>query len=151
MTDSRSQPSQGRAEKLLRFLKEDGLTVLIVVVIVAVYAYLRTPGDEFASLSELDARLTAGQPTIVEFYANNCSICLLNKPRVDQLERDLAGQATVLRLNIKDNVGLALASRWNVVGVPTFFVLNGAGDVVYGRAGAPDIESLKAAVVAAQP
>lgn len=138
-------------EKLIRFMKEDGLTVLIVVLLVASYAYLRTPGDEFATLSALDAQLRAGQPTIVEFYANNCSICLLNKPKVDQLERDLAGQATVLRLNIKDNVGLALAVRWNVVGTPTFFVLNGAGDVVYTRAGAPDIEDLKAAVAAAQP
>jgi len=138
-------------ENLLRFFKEDGLTVLIVVLIVAVYAYLRTPGDTFASLTELDARLAAGQPTIVEFYANNCSICLLNKPKVDQLERDLSGQATVLRLNVKDNVGLALATRWSVNGVPTFFVLNGAGDVVYARAGAPDIEGLKAAVAAAHP
>jgi len=138
-------------EKLLRFFKEDGLTVLIVVLLVAIYAYLRTPGDEFVSLSELDAQLTAGQPTIVEFYANNCSICLLNKPKVDQLERDLAGQATVLRLNIKDKVGLALAGRWNVIGTPTFFVLNGAGEVVYARAGAPDIEALKAAVAATQP
>jgi len=138
-------------EKLIRFMKEDGLTVLIVVLLVASYAYLRTPGDEFATLSALDAQLRAGQPTIVEFYANNCSICLLNKPKVDQLERDLTSQATVLRLNIKDNVGLALAVRWNVVGTPTFFVLNGAGDVVYTRAGAPDIEDLKAAVAAAQP
>lgn len=138
-------------ERLLRFIREDGLTVLIVILLVAVYAYLRTPGDEFATLAELDTRLAAGQPTIVEFYANNCSICLLNKPKVDQLERDLAGQATVLRLDVKDNVGLALAARWNVVGTPTFFVLNGAGDVVYARAGAPDIEALKAAVAAAQP
>ncbi len=138
-------------EKLLRFFKEDGLTVLIVVLIVAVYAYLRAPGDEFASVSELDARLKAGQPTIVEFYANNCSICLLNKPKIDQLERDLVGHATVLRLNVKDNVGLALAARWGISGVPTFFVLNGAGNVVYTHAGAPNIESLKAAVTATQP
>ena len=138
-------------ETLVRFVKEDGLTVLIVVLLVAVYAYLRTPGDEFASLDELDARFTTGQPTIVEFYANNCSICLLNKPKVDQLERDLAGRATVLRLNVKDNVGLALASRWGVVGTPTFFVLDGAGNVIYTRAGAPDIEGLKAAVITAQP
>lgn len=138
-------------EKLIRFIKEDGLTVLIVVLIVAVYAYLRTPGDEFASLNELDARFAAGQPTVVEFYANNCSICLINKPKVDQLERDLAGQATILRLNVKNDVGLALAARWGVSGVPTFFVLNGAGEVIYARPGAPDIEGLKAAVATAQP
>jgi len=137
-------------EKLNRFIKGDGLTVLIVVTIVAAYAYLRTPGDEFASLNELEAHLSAGRPTVVEFYANNCSICLLNKPKVDQLERDLAGQAAVLRLNVKDRVGLALAARWGVVGTPTFFVANGTGDIVYAQAGAPDIEKIKAAVTAAQ-
>ncbi len=137
-------------EKLLRFIKGDGLTVLIVVAIVAVYAYLRTPGDEFASLSELEARLTAGQPTVVEFYANNCSICLLNKPKIDQLERDLQGQAAVLHLNVKDRVGLALASRWGVLGTPTFFVVSGAGEVIYAQAGAPDIEGIKVAVAAAR-
>ena len=137
-------------EKLIRFIKGDGLTVLIVVLMVAVYAYLRTPGDEFASLTELEVRLTAGQPTVVEFYANNCSICLLNKPKIDQLERDLEGGAAVLRLNVKDKVGLTLASRWGVVGTPTFFVVNGAGDVIYAQAGAPDVEGIKAAVAAAQ-
>jgi thiol-disulfide isomerase/thioredoxin len=137
-------------EKLIRFVKGDGLTVLIVVLIVVVYAYLRTPGDEFVSLNELEARLTAGQPTVVEFYANNCSICLLKKPKVDQLERDLEGEATVLRLNVKDQVGLTLASRWGIVGTPTFFVVNGKGDIIYAQAGAPDVEGIKAAVVAAR-
>ena len=80
-------------EKLLHFIKEDGLTVLIVLLIVVVYAYLRTPGDTFASTSALEAQLTSGLPTIIEFYANNCSICLISKPKIDQLERDISGQA----------------------------------------------------------
>ena len=133
-------------ERLQRFIKEDGLTVLIVLAIVVIYAYLRTPGDAFASMSELEAQLTAGRPTVIEFYANNCSICLISKPKVDRLERDLATRASVLHLNVKDKVGLALASRWGVVGTPTFFVLDGNGDIVYAQAGAPDIEAIKAAV-----
>jgi thiol-disulfide isomerase/thioredoxin len=133
-------------EKLSRFIKEDGLTVLIVLAIVVIYAYLRTPGDAFASVSALEAQLTAGQPTVIEFYANNCSICLLSNPKVNQLERDLENQATVLHLNVKDKVGLALASRWNVIGTPTFFVLAGQGDIVYAQAGAPDIDAIKSAV-----
>ena len=134
-------------ESLQRFIKEDGLTVLIVLAIVIIYAYLRTPGDTFASMDTLETQLTSGQPTVIEFYANNCSICLLSKPKVDQLERDLEGQALVVRLNVKDKVGLALASRWGVLGTPTFLVLNGQGDIVYAQAGAPDIESIKTAVV----
>lgn len=141
-------------EKLQRFIKEDGLTVLIVLLIVVVYAYLRTPGDTFASTSALETQLTSGTPTIIEFYANNCSICLISKPKIDQLERDLTGTAVLLRLNVKDKVGLELASRWGVVGTPTFFVLDGDGTIIYARAGAPDIEGITAAVLgtsAAQP
>ncbi len=136
-------------EKLVAFIQGDGLTVLIVLVLIALYVYLRTPGDEFVSPDALKAQLSAGRPTIIEFYANNCSICLLSKPKVDQLERDLEGTATVLRLNVKDEVGLRLAGEWGVFGTPTFFVTNGKGEIVYVRAGTPDIEALKAAVSAA--
>jgi hypothetical protein len=34
------------------------------------YLFLRTPGDELASTAEFDARVTAGTPTLVEFYSN---------------------------------------------------------------------------------
>ena len=134
-------------EKLIAVLKEDGLTIFIVLALVAAYAVLRTPGDSFATSEALAQRLQNGQPTVIEFYANSCSICLISKPKVDRLERDLQGKAEVLRLNVRDNgPGQSLAARWGVQGVPTFFVVDGDGEVAYARAGAPDVAAIQAAV-----
>ena len=64
---------------------------------------------------------------------------------MDGLERKLEGRAQVLRLAVTDDVGGALAMRYNVRVGPTFVLLNGAGRVVLEQAGAPD----QAAVIAA--
>ncbi len=133
-------------ETIIRTLKEDGLTILIVLGLIIAYAVLHTPGNDFASTAELEAMLTDGTPTVLEFYSNTCSTCLLSKPKVDQLERELEGEAKVLRLNVKEPVGREMASRLGVRGVPTFFVINGDGRIVYGRAGSPDIAEILAAV-----
>jgi thiol-disulfide isomerase/thioredoxin len=139
----------GVKEKLVKLLKEDGLTLALVLALAITYFALRTSGDTFASADELESELAGGRPTVVEFYSNTCSICLASKPKVDRLERDIQSQASLLRLNVKEDAGLALAYRWQVSGVPTFFVFNGSGDAVYRRAGAPDTAAIKAAVVAA--
>ncbi|MGC9348288.1 MAG: TlpA family protein disulfide reductase [Anaerolineae bacterium] len=133
-------------ERILKVLKEDGLTIFIVVALIVAYAVLRTPGDEFGSMAELKTELAGGRPTVIEFYSNRCSICLVSKPKVDQMERDLFGQAAVLRLNVKEEPGRALAQQWGVVGVPTFFVLDGSGEIIYARAGAPEVDAIKEAV-----
>jgi thioredoxin 1 len=136
-------------DKLLEILKEDWLTIAIVLAVVAAYLILRTPGDAFESVAAFEAAVTDGQPTVVEFYSNTCSICLASKPKVDQMERDLGDQASVLRLNVRTAPGDQLAYRWQVTGVPTFFVFDGQGESVYRRAGAPDVAAITEAVEAA--
>jgi thioredoxin-related protein len=72
--------------------------------------------------------------------------CLLAKPVVDGLERDLQGQAQVLRLGVMDDVGGTLALRYGVRGVPTLVVLNGAGELVLKQTGMLDRAEVMAAV-----
>ena len=72
--------------------------------------------------------------------------CLLAKPVVDGLERDLQGRAQVLRLGVMDDVGGTLALRYGVRGVPTLVVLNGAGEVVLKQTGMLDRAEVMAAV-----
>ncbi len=132
--------------KIVGFLKEYGLTLAVALALLVAWLILRTPGDTFASAAELEAQLRSGQPTVVEFYSNRCSICLLSKPKVDQLETALSGQARVLRLDVADPVGAALATRWGVVGTPTFFVLDGAGQIVYTQPGAPDLPAIQSMI-----
>ena len=136
-------------KSLRMFFKENWFTILFVLTLAGAYIVLRTPGDTFTSLETLQATLGAGTPTVIEFYSNQCSICLISKPKVDQLEKDLRGQASVLRLSIKDKVGRAQALQWGVRGVPTFFILDSTGEIVYARAGAPDVAAIKAAVAEA--
>lgn len=138
-------------DKLLSILKEDGLTIAIVLALVIAYLVLRTPGSDLRTISDVEAAITDGQPHVVVFFANNCSICLVSKPKVDQLERDLASQAAVLRLNVRNDPGRALAYKWSVAGIPTFFVFDSNGEQVYRRSGAPDVAAITAAVEGLKP
>ena len=70
------------------------------------------------------------------------------KPVVDGLERELEGQARVLRLSVMDDTGRELAMRYGVRGVPTFVLLNGAGEVALEQVGMPDRDGIKDTVAA---
>ncbi|MCP4536896.1 MAG: hypothetical protein GY832_07090 [Chloroflexi bacterium] len=65
---------------------------------------------------------------------------------MDRLERELEDQAQVLRLDITDGVGRQLAMRYGARGVPTFVVLDGAGEVLFVQAGMPDQDGIKAVI-----
>ena len=151
MTDQTTQSQRHKnaqtfQDRLNKFIHDDGLTVLIVIVLVMAYALLRTTGDTFESVEIFRASIDNSQPTVIEFYSNNCSICLTSKPKVAQLERDLHDVAQVLKLNVKDPVNQSLASEWGVRGVPTFFVLDPDGTILYTRAGGPDIQAISQVV-----
>jgi hypothetical protein len=64
--------------------------------------------------------------------------CLVAKPIVDGIEKDLNGKAEVVRLNMLSKVGRELASRYRVPAVPTLLVLNSDSKVIYRHTGMPD-------------
>ncbi len=68
------------------------------------------------------------------------------KPIVDGLENDLRDKAHVLRLNVMDEIGMSAARRFSVRGVPSFFVLNGQGQVVHAQVGVPNRADIAAQV-----
>jgi thioredoxin-related protein len=70
----------------------------------------------------------------------------LAKPVVDGLERELQGRAQVLQLNVTDSVGGQLAARYGVRSVPTFVLLDGAGEVVLTQVGTLDRAAIMEAV-----
>lgn len=65
---------------------------------------------------------------------------------MDRLERDLRGQAVVLRLSTTSRVGRELASRYGVRGVPTFLLFDGAGDMIHYQVGRLDANRIKAEI-----
>ena len=65
---------------------------------------------------------------------------------MDRLERDLEGQAQVLRLSALSEVGRQLGSRYGVRGVPTFFLFDGTGGVVSYQVGRLDADLVKSEI-----
>lgn len=57
-------------EGLARTLRQNWLVLLIVGALATAFVVLRTPASAVASVAEVDAILTGGQPTLVEFYSN---------------------------------------------------------------------------------
>jgi thioredoxin-like negative regulator of GroEL len=57
------------------------------------------------------------------------------KPIVDGLERDLAGRAKVVRLDLLSSVGQQAAGHFGVRGLPTLLVVDGEGQVILTQVG----------------
>ena len=54
------------------------------------------------------------------------------------IERDLDGQAQVIRLDLSSSLGREIASRHDIRSVPTLLVFNGDGDVAFRYSGIPN-------------
>lgn len=54
---------------------------------------------------------------------------------MDGIERELAGRARVVRLNVLSAEGRELAVRWGVRGVPTLIVFDGKGETILRQVG----------------
>ena len=76
---------------------------------------------------------------------------MISKPIVDGLERELADQADVIRIDILSEFGRNLAGLYGVRGTPTTLVVDGAGQVVFTHAGIPNAGQVREAVLALTP
>lgn len=71
------------------------------------------------------------------------------KPIVDGLERELEGQAQVVRLSILSGPGREMARRYSIRGMPTFLIFDGQGNLIERQVGLPDRGKIKSLVAAA--
>jgi thioredoxin-related protein len=70
----------------------------------------------------------------------------LAKPIVDGLERDLEGQAQVVRLSVLSKLGREVAQRYDVRGVPTFLIFDDQGELIERQVGFPNRDGIRALV-----
>jgi hypothetical protein len=68
------------------------------------------------------------------------------KPIVDGIERELDGEASVVRLSVLSEVGGRAAQRYAVRSVPTLLVLDGTGQLVERSVGLPNRSSIVSGV-----
>jgi thioredoxin 1 len=61
--------------------------------------------------------LQAGEPVVVDFYADWCAPCRMMTPVVEQLAVEYAGKVTIGKLDVDANQEIAI--RYGVMGIPT--------------------------------
>ncbi|MHB1005056.1 MAG: thioredoxin family protein [Chloroflexota bacterium] len=70
------------------------------------------------------------------------------KPIVDGLEQEVSDRGVVVRLNVGDEAGRAVASRYGLSAVPTFLVIRDGNEPSARFVGRPDHDRLVQAMFA---
>lgn len=77
--------------------------------------------------------LNATMPVLVDFYADWCPPCRALQPTLEELARDFAGRAIVVKVDVDENQDLA--AQYSVRSIPTLVVIV-AGEEVDRTVGA---------------
>lgn len=67
-------------------------------------------------------------PVLVDFYATWCGPCQMMIPTIEEIEKEAAGKAKIVKIDIDKNQ--QLANEYNVMSVPTFLIFKNS-EVVY--------------------
>ena len=84
--------------------------------------------------------LKAGQPVLVDFWAEWCGPCRAMEPSINALATDYVGKVSVGKLNVDDNPSITM--RYMVRGIPTVMLFKG-GQIVDQVVGLVDKGTLK--------
>jgi thioredoxin 1 len=102
----------------------------------------KSEGPIHLSIKDFD-QVTSKGVTLIDFYATWCGPCKMMEPVVERLYQELAGHVKVAKVDVDENMELAM--RFQVMGVPTFGIFKD-GSLVQRIVGAVGYEALRAAV-----
>jgi len=86
------------------------------------------------------SKLGEDQPVLVDFYSDSCGPCKRLAPVIEELANDYEGKANVGKINIGDNMDLAV--EYGISVVPTILLFKG-GEVVERMQGYQDKSKLQ--------
>lgn len=91
-------------------------------------------------MSDFNAIINDGKPTLVDFFATWCGPCRMQAPILEEVKKRLGDKVNIIKIDIDQNE--ALAQQYNVRSVPTLIVFKD-GTPMWRQAGlhqADDIE-----------
>ena len=85
-------------------------------------------GETVVELRDADFASAVRQGvTLVDFWAPWCGPCHMQSPIVEDVAREMAGRATVAKVNVDENY--QTAARFGIRGIPTLVVLRDGKEV----------------------
>ncbi len=131
-TDSPNQLELTTGKRVRNFL----IAIVAIALSVALFLGLRTDTSS-ASLAKLSAVSTAievavsnGKPSLVEFYADWCTVCQKMASDITQLEHQYTDKVNFVMLNVDNTKWLPEMLKYRVDGIPHFVFLGKDGESV---------------------
>lgn len=128
---SEEKPQSAFSVRLRNFL----IVTVAVVLSVALFLGLRSETNSI-SLAQLDEHstpmevaLSNGKPSLIEFYANWCTVCQKMAPDIDTLEKQYADKVNFVMLNVDNSKWLPEMLQYRVDGIPHFVFLDQNAEV----------------------
>ena len=88
-----------------------------------------------ATGATLDKLLKDDLPVVIDFWAPWCGPCKAMSPIVEQIGKEMQGQARVLKIDVDKNQ--AVAAQYQIQAVPTFMIFK-KGEMVWRQPGGAD-------------
>ena len=79
--------------------------------------------------------INGDKPVLIDFYATWCGPCKAMSPIVEQIGKEIQGQARVLKIDVDKNQ--AVAAQYQIQAVPTFMIFK-KGQMVWRQPGGAD-------------
>lgn len=79
--------------------------------------------------------INGDKPVLIDFYATWCGPCKAMSPIVEQIGKEMQGQARVLKIDVDKNQ--AVSAQYQIQAVPTFMIFK-KGQMVWRQPGGVD-------------
>ena len=124
--NSPEKPESSFGMRVRNFL----IVTVAAVLSVALFLGLRSETNS-VSLADLDKNstplevaLSNGKPSLIEFYANWCTVCQKMAPDIATLETEYADKVNFVMLNVDNNKWLPEMLQYRVDGIPHFVFMD---------------------------